>query len=163
ERFARLVPQAQWQEWLVDGNLSGPIAQPQVQAAITLTMPKAQGYGAEMTSATNELEPRTNGPFTFPGDGKSNAPPPPQPQVPGHLGDTLDFALTGEIDKSGKPALTAATIKLSPLAAEFTGRAAPEKVKGKLRLGRLDLAAFSPLAGRMLGGQVSADADIDMT
>lgn len=163
ERFAQLVPQAQWQEWFVDGTLAGLLDRPDVKAAITVTMPGAQGYGAEMMSANVEAVPQSDGAFALAADGNAKGLTAADPKVAAALGNALDFALTGRVDAAGKPALTAATIKLAPLAAEFTGQAAPEAVKGKLRLGRLDLAAFSPLAGRALGGQVSAEADIDMT
>ncbi|MGE0237335.1 MAG: translocation/assembly module TamB domain-containing protein [Parvibaculaceae bacterium] len=163
DRFAQLAPQAQWQDWFVDGKLAGQIDRPEVKAAVTVTMPKAQGYGAQMMSANVEMTPVADGAFALAADGNAKGLTAADPKVAAALGDTLDFALTGQVDTAGKPALTAATIKLAPLAAEFTGQAAAEAVKGKLRLGRLDLAAFAPLVGRPLGGQVSADADIDMT
>lgn len=163
ERFAQLVPQARWQDWFVDGTLAGSLERPEVKAAITVTEPKAQGYGARMMSANVEMVPQAGGAFALTTDGNARGLTADDPKVAAALGDSLDFALTGQIDTAGKPALTAATVKFAPLAAEFTGHAAAEAVKGKLHLGRLDLAAFSPLAGRMLGGQVSIDADIAMT
>ncbi|MGE0006390.1 MAG: translocation/assembly module TamB domain-containing protein [Parvibaculaceae bacterium] len=163
ERFAQLVPQIAWQDWFVDGRLAGRIDQPEVKAAVTVTMPAAQGYGARMMSANVELTPQSGGGFALAADGNAKGLTAADPKVEAALGDTLDFAVTGLIDTAGKPALTAATIKLLPLAADFTGRAAADAVKGKFRLNRLDLAAFSPFAGRPLGGQASADADIDMT
>ena len=163
QRFAGLVPQIEWQDWLVDGTLAGDFDRPEVKAAVTVTEPKVQGYGAEIMSANVEMMPGSDGAFALMSDGNAKGLSAVDPKVAAALGDTLDFALTGRLDAAGKPALTTATIKLAPLAAEFVGEAAGDAVKGKLRLGRLDLAAFSPLAGRPLGGQVSADADIDMT
>lgn len=163
DRFAKLVPDVQWQDWFVDGTLNGQLAQPEVKAAVTLTMPKAQGYGAQMLSANIEMTPQSGGAFALAADGDAKGLTAADPKVAQALGETLEFALAGALDESSKPALTAATIKLAPLTAEFTGRAAPEGVKGKFHLGRLDLQAFAPLAGRPLGGQVSADADLDIT
>lgn len=162
-RYAALAPGAQWQDWFVDGSLSGPLAQPAVKAAVTVTMPQAQGYGAEMFSATIEATPQADGAFALTADGNAKGLAAADPKVSQALGQTLDFVVAGAFGSDGKPVLTGATIKLAPLAAEFTGRATAEATQGRLRLGRLDLAAFSPLAGRTLGGQFSAEADLDMT
>lgn len=162
-RYAALAPGAQWQDWFVDGSLSGPIGQPAVKAAVTVTMPRAQGYGAEMFSATVEATPQSDGSITLTADGNAKGLEAADPKVTQSLGGSLDFAATGVLGSDGKPALTGATIKLAPLAAEFAGRATAETTQGKLRLGRLDLAALSPLAGRTLGGQISAEADLDMS
>ncbi|MFZ5675543.1 MAG: hypothetical protein ACOZAM_21510, partial [Pseudomonadota bacterium] len=162
-RYAALAPGAQWQDWFVDGSLSGPIAQPTVKAAVTVTMPQAQGYGAEMFSATIEATPQADGAFALTADGNAKGLAAADPKVSQALGQTLDFVVAGAFGSDGKPVLTGATIKLAPLAAEFTGRATADATQGRLRLGRLDLAAFSPLAGRTLGGQFSAEADLDMT
>lgn len=163
QRFAQLVPHVQWQDWFVDGSFAGALDRPEVNAAVTVTMPQVQGYGAQIIIANVEVMPGHDGALTLSSDGNAKGLTAADPKVAAALGDALDFALTGQIDAAGKPALTAATIKLAPLAAEFKGQATPEAVKGKLRLARLDLAAFSPLVGRTLGGQVAADADIDMT
>lgn len=162
-RYAALAPGAQWQDWFVDGSVSGPIAKPAVKAAVTVTMPQAQGYGAEMFSATVEALPQDNGSFALTADGNAKGLEATDPKVGQALGSTLDFIVSGALGSDGKPALTGATIKLAPLAAEFTGRATAAAAQGKLRLDRLDLAAFSPLAGRTLGGQFSAEAELDMT
>ncbi|QIG52198.1 hypothetical protein G5V57_33565 [Nordella sp. HKS 07] len=162
-RYATLAPGVQWQDWFVDGSLDGPLGQPAVKAALTLTMPRAQGYGAEMFGATIEALPQADGAFAITADGNARGLEAADPKVAEALGDTLDFAIAGALGSDGKPALTGATIKLAPLAAEFTGRATPEATQGKLRLSRLDLAALSPLAGRSLGGQITAEADLDMT
>ncbi|MGE3871718.1 MAG: translocation/assembly module TamB domain-containing protein [Parvibaculaceae bacterium] len=163
DRFAQLVPQVQWQDWFVDGTLKGLVERPEIKAAVTVTMPGTQGYGAQMMSANVEMAPGSDGAFALTADGNAKGLTAADAKVAAALGETVDFALTGRIDAAGKPALTAATVKLTPLAAEFIGEAAARAVKGKLHLGRLDLAAFSLLAGRPLGGQVTADADIDVT
>lgn len=162
-RYTALAPGAEWQDWFVDGALNGPVGRPEVKAAVTVTMPRAEGYGAEMFSATVEATPQPDGGFALTADGNAKGLEASDPKVAQALGDTLDFAVTGELDNGGLPALTGATIRLAPLAAEFAGRATLGATQGKLRLGRLDLAAFSPLAGRTLGGQIAAEADIDMT
>lgn len=163
DRFAALVPGVQWQDVFVDGSIKGRLDQPEIKAAVTLSLPRAEGYGAQMVSATIEMLPEADGAFALSADGGAKGLEAADPKVKAALGDTLDFALTGTLAGDGKPALTAATIKLAPLAADFTGSATAEGAKGKFRLGRLDLAAFSPIAGRSLGGQVSAEADIDVS
>lgn len=162
-RYATLAPGVKWQDWFVDGSLTGPLGRPAVKAALTLTMPSAQGYGAEMFGATIEALPQADGSFAITADGNATGLEAADSKVAQALGDTLDFALTGALGGDGGPALTGATIKLAPLTADFAGRATPEAAQGKLRLGRLDLAALSPLAGRTLGGQISAEADLEMT
>lgn len=162
DRFAGIVAEAAWQDLFVDGSLTGSFGRPQIKAALTASLPRAQGYGAQMLSATVELLPQADGSFAVAADGGAKGLDADDPKVKAALGDTLEFALTGLLGTDGKPALTAATVKLAPLVAEFTGQATPDGAKGQLRLGRLDLAALSPLAGRTLGGQLSAEADLDL-
>ena len=162
-RFSRLLPGVQWQDLLVDGSLAGTLEHPEIKAALTLSLPRAQGYGAQMFNASAEMMPQSDGSFTLTADGDAKGLEAADPKVKAILGDTFDFALTGVLGSDSKPLLTAATVKLAPLAVEFAGRAAPDAVKGKLRLGRLDFAALSPLAGRTLSGQITAEADLDIT
>lgn len=163
DRFSGLVPGVQWQDLFVDGSFAGTPEHPEIKAALTLSMPRAEGYGAQMLSATAEMMPQPDGSFALAADGGAKGLEAADPRVKAVLGDTLEFALTGALGSDSKPILTAATIKLAPLAAEFAGQAAPAAVKGKLRLGRLDLAALSPIAGRALGGQIAAETDLDIT
>jgi translocation and assembly module TamB len=163
DRFSGLVPGIQWQDLFVDGSFVGTPEHPEIKAALTLSMPRAGGYGAQMLSATAEVTPQSDGSFALAADGDAKGLEAADPRVKAVLGNTLDFAVTGALGSDSKPILTAATIKLAPLVAEFAGQAAPDAVKGKLRLGRLGLAALSPIAGRALSGQISAEANLDIT
>ncbi|WP_119389748.1 translocation/assembly module TamB domain-containing protein [Taklimakanibacter lacteus] len=163
ERFAGLVPGVQWQDVFVDGSLKGALAQPEIKAALTLSMPRAEGYGAEMVSATVEMLPQADGGFALSADGDAKGLEANDAKVKAVLGDTLEFAAAGRLAGDGKPVLTGATVKLAPLVADFSGAATPDGAKGKFRLGRLDLAALTPLAGRPLSGQVTAEADLDVS
>src|SRR5262249_13149751 len=70
------------------------------------------------------------------------------------LSESGSFSLSGTMPAGGAATLTEARVNLAALDLRFTGRVAADAVEGALRLTRLDLPAFSPLAGRPLKGSV---------
>lgn len=160
-RFAGVAPGIAWRAVAAEGTLKGSLSAPALAARITAQDLKGAGYGA----ATVDLDAATipdaaqNLAFTLTGraDGLSAD----DPKVAEALGRTARVSLAGLRPKGGTPAVTDLEVALAALTTRFSGSASLQKITGALKLEKLDLAAFSPLAGRSLGGTATLDATVE--
>ncbi|MDI4664937.1 translocation/assembly module TamB domain-containing protein [Xanthobacter autotrophicus] len=162
-RFAALAPGVSWRSVALDGTLKGSFAAPAIAARATAADLKGAGYGAATLDVDLATIPDAGQNLAFTLDGRADGLSATDPKVAEALGRNARFTLAGSRPKNGAPAVTSVTVELAALTSRFTGVAAAEKIAGTLRLEKLDLVAFSPLAGRRLGGTATLDATIDAT
>lgn len=160
-RFAALAPGVTWKAAAVDGTLKGAFAAPVLAARATAEGLKGAGYGAATLEINVATLPDARQNLAFTLDGKADGLSADDPKVAQALGRTARFRVAGAQPKGRAPSVTAATVELAALTSRFTGNASAEKIAGTLKLEKLDLAAFSPLAGRTLAGTAALDATID--
>lgn len=159
EHFATLAPGIGWTGWRLNARLAGPFALPAVDASLTADGLSGRGYGVgklnlavKGTPAGDRLALAVSGSA----DGLSSD----QPQVAAALGASARFQATGSASPAAQE-LATASVTLAPLELSFEGSASPRAVKGRLRLPRLDLAAFASLTNRPLKGAVALEAAVD--
>ncbi|MFG1267571.1 translocation/assembly module TamB domain-containing protein [Xanthobacter sp. DSM 14520] len=160
-RFAGLAPGVTWKAAAVDGTLKGAFAAPVLAARATAEDLKGAGYGAGTVEITAATLPDARQTLAFTLDGRADGLSAADTKVAQALGRTASFHVAGAQPKGRAPAVTAATVELAALTSRFSGNASAEKIAGTLKLEKLDLAAFSPLAGRTLAGTAALDATID--
>lgn len=160
DRFAALVPGASWRSVRADGTLKGAFGAPALDARLHAEGLRGAGYGAAMLNARLRTTPDATGNLTVAIEGDTQGLSSEDPKVAGALGSAGGFEATGTVPSSGQAVLTALTVRLTALTARFAGRADTTAIDGDLNVERLDLAAFSPLAGRTLAGQATLDAKI---
>ena len=110
-------------------------------------------------SIVAKTTPGGNG-LAFTVDGTANGLSAERPQGRRGAWQSGTFSAAGSTGPDGA-VLTNANVALAPLDLAFDGQATPTSVTGALQLGRLDLAAFSALAGRPLSGTIALDGKID--
>ena len=158
-RFAALAPGVTWSGWRLNASVNGALSAPAIDATLTAQNLAGAGYGATDVTLVAKSTPATGG-LAFTLDGQALGLSAEDPQVAAALGKTAKLTAAGSLGGAG-PVLTDAKVTLEPLELAFTGSAAPKSVQGALRLERLNLAAFSGLAGRPLSGSAVLDATID--
>jgi translocation and assembly module TamB len=158
--FAAFAPGVTWSGWRLNAAVNGAFAAPHVDA--TLTAQKLAGFGYDVAdlNIVAKTVPASGGGLDFTVDGTATGLSAADPQVAAALGQTARIQAAGAVGDAGA-ALTSAKVALEPLDLTFAGTAAANDVKGTLRLERLNLAAFSGLAGRPLAGSAVLDAKID--
>ncbi|MFG1370773.1 translocation/assembly module TamB domain-containing protein [Xanthobacter oligotrophicus] len=160
-RFAALAPGVAWKSAGVEGTLKGAFAAPVLAARATAEGLKGAGYGAATVEINAATLPDARQNLTFALDGRADGLSADDPKVAQALGRTASFHVAGAQPKGRAPAVTTATVELAALTSRFSGNASAEKIAGTLKLEKLDLAAFSPLAGRRLAGTAALDATLD--
>ncbi|WEK51453.1 MAG: translocation/assembly module TamB domain-containing protein [Candidatus Kaistia colombiensis] len=158
--FAAFAPGVTWSGWRLNAAVTGAFASPSVDATLTANDLSGAGYGARDLQIVAKTAPATGGGLAFTVDGNAGGLSAEDPKVSAALGQTAKLSATGSVGDAG-PVLTDAKVTLEPLDLAFTGTAAAKSVQGALRLERLNLAAFSGLAGRPLSGSAVLDAKID--
>lgn len=156
--FAALVPGAVWRSIHATGTLKGALDAPAVEAKLDATGLSGLGYGAGTLAATLRTVPDAAGNLALDIAGTAEGLSATDPKVAAALGTSARFTAAGSLPRGGAPALEAASVDLTALAARFSGRADASAIDGDLAVARLDLAAFSPLAGRPLAGTATLDA-----
>jgi translocation and assembly module TamB len=159
-RFATVFPEPAWSSVRLDGTLRGAFARPALTVNVAARDLSVSGYGARGLDVRAATIPDGKSGLVWKVDGNANGLRGRSAKATERLGEEGSFSLSGAVPTSGSPTLTHASVNLVPLDLRFTGRAAGDAVEGALRLTRLDLAAFSPLAGRSLEGGVTFDADL---
>lgn len=159
-RFSALAPGATWGGVRVNGTVKGALGAPAVEARLTGEALAGAGYGASTLAATLRTTPVADGSLAITAAGDVQGLTASDPKVAGALGTGGTFEASAEVPAGGDPALTGLTIRLAALTATFSGRAGTRAADGDLDVSRLDLAAFSPLAGRPLAGQATLAAKI---
>ncbi|WP_423291630.1 translocation/assembly module TamB domain-containing protein [Ancylobacter sp. VNQ12] len=160
DRFAALVPGIDWQSVRASGTLKGAFRTPALDARLHAENVRGAGYGAAMLNARLRTTPDGDGNLALAIEGDTQGLSAEDPQVASALGSAGGFEAAGTVPAGGAPALTALTVRLAALTARFAGRADAAAIDGDLNVERLDLAAFSPLAGRTLAGRAVLDARI---
>lgn len=158
--FAAFAPGVTWSGWRLNAAVTGAFAAPSVDATLTANDVAGAGYGARDLQIVAKTTPATGGGLAFTVDGNAAGLTAEDPKVSAALGQTAKLSAAGSVGDAG-PVLTDAKVTLEPLDLAFTGTAAAESVQGALRLDRLNLAAFSGLAGRPLSGSAVLAAKID--
>src|SRR5262245_40421232 len=159
-RFAMLLPEPAWKSLHLDGTLRGAFAGPALAVNLAAQDLGASGYGARGLDVRAGTIPDGKGGLVWKLDGNVDGLRERGANATVALGEKGSFSLSGTIPASGAATLTDARVNLAPLDLRFTGRVAADSVEGALRLTRLDLSAFSPLAGWPLQGSVMLDADL---
>ncbi|GLK72457.1 translocation/assembly module TamB domain-containing protein [Ancylobacter dichloromethanicus] len=157
-RFAALAPGVGWDRLGLAGTLKGPLPAPTVDARITATQLTGQGYSAGTLAATLRTLPDPSGDLAFSIDGTAEGLAATDPQVAAALGTQGRFSATGTLPPDGAAVLEAASAELAAMSARFAGHVDGRAIDGDLTVARLNLAAFSPLAGRPLAGMATLDA-----
>lgn len=160
-RFAGLAPGLAWKTLALEGDLKGALAAPTLSARLEAQGLKGAGYGAARLAATAATAPGAGESLALSLQGAAEGLSADDPKVAEALGPTARFRLAGTRPRGHAVALTALDVELAALTGRFAGSASMERTAGTLRLEKLDLAAFSPLAGRALAGSAVADAAID--
>lgn len=159
-RFSAALPDASFQALTINGTLDGALATPRLVAHATVTGASGQGYGARSTKAKLRLTPDAAG-YGWMVDATVEGLSAADPKVNaalGPAGGTISAA--GGLPQTGAPYVRTAKAALLPLEMTFDGRAAREALDGTFSITRLDLAAFSPLAGRPLTGEMMLTAKL---
>lgn len=162
-RFAALARGATWRSLRLAGTARGALAAPAVDARLDAEGLDGMGYGAGSLVATLRTVPDAAGNLALSVEGTAEGLTATDPQVAAALGTSGSFSATGTLPSGGDPlraALTDATIRLAALTSQFTGRADAGAIDGEVKVERLDLAAFAPLAGRPLAGTAAFDATV---
>lgn len=158
ERYTELVPGLSWQEFALAGTLKGALRTPSVDARITAAQLVGRDYRAAALSATLRTLPAPAGGLAFTVEGSAEGLGAPDPEVAAALGTQGRFSASGTLPANGEAVLEAAAADLAAISARFAGRADAQAIDGDLNVSRLNLAAFSPLAGRPLAGSAVLDA-----
>lgn len=157
--FAALAPGVSWTGWRLHSSVKGALAAPTVAATLTATDLSGGGYGAGDVAVQASTSPQGNG-LAFAVNGVAKQLSAQDPKVAAALGRQATFAASGALGPNGT-FLDKATVNLAPVDLTFAGRAAADAVQGTLKLGRLDLTAFSAFAGRPLSGTIALDGTVD--
>ncbi|WP_428029737.1 translocation/assembly module TamB domain-containing protein [Ancylobacter sp.] len=157
-RFAALSPGVGWSQFGLAGTLKGALRSPALDARITATQLTGLGYSAGLLAATLRTIPDPSGALAFSVDGTAEGLSASDPQVASALGTQGRFTATGTLPANGEAMLEAASAELAAISARFAGTADKRAIDGDLAISRLNLAAFSPLAGRPLAGTATLDA-----
>ncbi|MBN9000119.1 MAG: hypothetical protein J0H54_12255, partial [Rhizobiales bacterium] len=157
--FADLAPGIGWKDWRLHAKANGALAQPAVDAQLSALGLSGRGYGVGKLDIAIKAAP-SDGAMALTVTGTADGLSSDEPEVAAALGTTASFDVAGTL-AGPDAAVTAATIRLAPLELSFTGKASAAAVEGSLHLPRLDLAAFSGLAGRPLAGRATLDGSID--
>ncbi|MPT25001.1 MAG: hypothetical protein E2577_19685, partial [Starkeya sp.] len=115
-------------------------------------------YRAATAAATVRTLPDAEGALAFAMEGTANGLSAPDPDVAAALGTEARFSASGTLPANGAAVLEAASADLAAISARFAGHADSRAIDGDLNVSRLNLAAFSPLAGRPLAGSAVVDA-----
>lgn len=161
EHFAALTSGADWTSLALEGTLKGALPAPAIAASMTAKGLRGAGYGADSLVVTAAATPDARQNFAFDVKGLAEGLSADDPNVAAALGETAEFVVAGAKDANGPASINAFTARLRALTARFEGAASPQKIAGALNVERLDLAAFSPLAGRPLTGAATLDVSID--
>lgn len=161
QRYAGLAPGLGWSALMLEGTLKGTPALPTVTARLDARGLQGAGYGAARLDATARTVPGAGEALAFSLDGRAEGLTADDPKVAKALGSAATFHVAGARPKGLAPALTALEVELAALRTRFSGTASADKVAGALKLEKLDLAAFGPLAGRPLAGTAMADGTVD--
>lgn len=160
KRFAALAPGVSWKSIALDGTVKGALAAPILSAQMRAADLEGAGYGAGTLEIDAATQPDAAQNLAFTLNGKADGLSASDAKVAKALGKSAVFTLSGARPKDGVPAVDAVTVELAALTTHFTGIASPEKVDGTLKLEKLDLAAFAPLAGRPLAGTAVLEAAV---
>ena len=158
-RFATLLPKPAWKSLHLDGTLRGAFSGPALAMNLAALDFGASGYGARGLDVRAGTMPDGKGGLVWKVDGNAVGLHESAARTTEPLSESGSFSLSGTMPARGAATLTEARVNLAALDLRFTGRVAADAVEGALRLTRLDLPAFSPLAGRPLKGSVTFDAD----
>lgn len=159
-RFTTLAPGIGWQSLGLAGTLKGALRAPAIEARVTATELTGLDYRAGSLAATLRTLPAVPGLLAFSVEGTADALTAADPQVAAALGTQGRFSAAGTLPTGGDAVLEAASVELSAITARFAGRADGRAIDGDLGVSRLNLAAFSPLAGRPLAGTATLDAKL---
>jgi translocation and assembly module TamB len=159
-RFSALAPGIGWTSVGLGGTLKGALAAPTLAARISAVDLKGAGYGAGTLTIHAATAPDAAQTLSFSLDGAADGLSATDATVAQALGESATFTVSGTRPRDAGPAVRAVTITLAALAARFDGIASREAVDGTLKLEQLDLAAFSPLAGRPLAGTAVLEAKV---
>lgn len=157
-RYAGFAPGISWQELALSGTLKGAVLRPAVDARISAAQLAGKDYRVATVAATLRTLPDAEGTLTFAVEGTANGLAAPDPEVAAALGTEARFSASGTLPATGDAVLEAASADLAAITARFAGRADLRAIDGDLNVSRLNLAAFSPLAGRPLAGSAAVDA-----
>ncbi|MBB5752223.1 translocation/assembly module TamB domain-containing protein [Prosthecomicrobium pneumaticum] len=158
-RYAALAPGLAWREWRLNATVTGRLSAPEASATFTARDVAGEGYGAAAIEARASATPRDEGGHAFRLDGTATGLTADDPEVAAALGSNGAFGAAGTY-VDGVPTVTAAEARLDPLDASFAGTAGAAGLDGRLDVTRLDLAAFSALAGRPLSGTAALRATV---
>ncbi|MEZ0214960.1 MAG: hypothetical protein ACAH27_18725, partial [Xanthobacteraceae bacterium] len=159
-RFSALVPGVRWSALRAAGTLNGTIEAPVLAATVSASELDGAGYGTGTLTLNLATSPDSLGNLAIEVKGEAGGLRADDKQVAAALGQSARFTVKATRAPGAAPLLTEATADLTPLAVRFSGRAGTEAVAGTLHLERLDLAAFSTLAGRPLSGRAQFDAEV---
>src|SRR5262249_41124653 len=148
-----------WKSLHLDGTLRGAFSSPALTMNLAALDFGASGYGARGLDVRAGTIPDGKGGLVWKVDGNAVGLHGSGARTTEPLSESGSFSLSGTMPARGAATLTDARVHLAALDLRFTGRMAAGAVEGALRLTRLDLPAFSPLAGRPLKGSVTFDAD----
>ncbi len=157
-RFTTLAPGVGWQSLGLAGTLKGALRAPAIEARVTATQLTGLDYRAGSLAAMLRTLPAVPGLLAFSIEGTADGLTAADPQVAAALGTQGRFSAAGTLPTSGDAVLEAASVELSAITARFAGRADGREIEGDLGVSRLNLAAFSPFAGRPLAGTATLDA-----
>ncbi|TCK31734.1 autotransporter secretion inner membrane protein TamB [Ancylobacter aquaticus] len=157
-RFAALAPGIGWQSLRLTGTLKGALRTPSIDGRIAATQLTGLDYRAGSLAATLRTLPSASGSLAFAVEGTADELTAADPQVAAALGTRGRFSAAGTLPPGEDAVLETASVELSAISARFAGRADAHAIDGDLGVSRLNLAAFSPLAGRPLAGTATLDA-----
>ncbi|WP_371345824.1 translocation/assembly module TamB domain-containing protein [Ancylobacter sp. IITR112] len=158
ERFAGLLPGLGWADIGLNGTLKGALRAPTLATRLNATALAGQDYSARTLTATLRTLPEAGDALAFAVEGTAEGLAAPDPQVAAALGTQGRFTAEGTLSADHQAVLEVVSIDLTALTAHFIGRIEPRAIEGDLSISRLNLAAFSPLAGRTLAGSATAEA-----
>src|SRR5262249_14538057 len=156
---ARPSPRPAWKSLHLDGTLRGAFSGPVLAMNLAAQDFGASGYGARGLDVRAGTMPDGKGGLVWKVDGNAVGLHGRGARTTEPLSESGSFSLSGTMPAGGAATLTEARVNLAALDLRFTGRVAADAVEGALRLTRLDLPPFSPLAGRPLRGSVTLGAD----
>lgn len=159
-RFAGLAPGLSWSAARAAGTARGALAAPAVSATADMEQVSGLGYGARRLKVTAATAPGPAGVLQLDLNAAADGLSAEDAAVARALGETATVSLRGLWTPNTDPAVTDVGVRLAGADMSFTGRASVQAVRGRIDLGRLDLAVLAPLAKRPIQGIVALKADV---
>src|SRR5262249_34250545 len=157
--FATPITSPAWKRLHLDGTLRGAFSGPALAMNLAAQDFGASGYGARGLDVRAGTMPDGKGGLVWKVDGNAVGLHGRGARTTEPHSESGSFSLSGTMPAGGAATLTGARVNLAGLDLRFTGRGAADAGRRGLRLTRLDLPAFPPLAGRPLRGSVTLGAD----